>query len=94
MNLQNKSVVLNVVLAIAVVVLGVRLVSGAEDAGESQTQEQAVLDNIATRTSIRDYEACTHHKRIGVRIPIFLLPPPYLKGNCQRWFLIHFHTCG
>lgn len=57
MNLQNKSVVLNVVLAIAVVVLGVRLVSGAEDAGESQTQEQAVLDNIATRTSIRDYEA-------------------------------------
>ena len=37
MNLQNKSIVLNVVLAIAVVVLGVRLVSGAEDAGESQT---------------------------------------------------------
>lgn len=57
MNLQNKSIVLNVVLAIAVVVLCVRLVSGAEDAGESQTQEQAVLDNIATRTSIRDYEA-------------------------------------
>lgn len=56
MNLQNKSIVLNVVLAIAVVVLGVRLVSGAENAGESQTQEQAVLDNIATRTSIRDYE--------------------------------------
>lgn len=57
MILQNKSIVLNVVLAIAVVVLGVRLVSGAEDAGESQTEEQAVLDNIATRTSIRDYEA-------------------------------------
>ena len=57
MNLQNKSIVLNVVLAIAVVVLGVRLVLGAEDASESQTQEQAVLDNIATRTSIRDYEA-------------------------------------
>lgn len=57
MNLQNKSIVLNVVLAIAVVVLGVRLVSGVEDTGESQTQEQAVLDNIATRTSIRDYEA-------------------------------------
>ena len=47
MNLQNKSIVLNVVLAIAVVVLGVRLVSGAEDAGESQTQEQAVLDSLA-----------------------------------------------
>lgn len=48
---------LNVVLAIAVVVLGVRLVSGVEDSVESQTQEQVVLNNIATRTSIRDYEA-------------------------------------
>ena len=57
MNLQNKSVVLNVVLAIVVVVLGVRLVSGVEDTVESQTQEQVVLNNIATRTSIRDYEA-------------------------------------
>lgn len=57
MNLQNKSIVLNVVLAIVVVVLGVRLVSGVEDTVESQTQEQVVLDNIATRTSIRDYEA-------------------------------------
>ena len=57
MNLQNKSIVLNVVLAIVVVVLGVRLVSGVEDSVESQTQEQVVLNNIATRTSIRDYEA-------------------------------------
>lgn len=57
MNLQNKSIVLNVVLAIVVVVLGVRLVSGVEDTVESQTQEQVVLNNIATRTSIRDYEA-------------------------------------
>ena len=57
MNLQNKSIVLNVVLAIVVVVLGVRLVSGVEGSVESQTQEQVVLNNIATRTSIRDYEA-------------------------------------
>lgn len=57
MNLQNKSIVLNVVLAIVVVVLGVRLVSDVEDSVESQTQEQVVLNNIATRTSIRDYEA-------------------------------------
>lgn len=49
MNLQNKSIVLNVVLAIVVVVLGVRLVSGVEDSVESQTQEQVVLNNIATR---------------------------------------------
>ena len=33
MDLQNKSIVLNVVLAIAVVVLGGHLVLGAEDAG-------------------------------------------------------------
>ena len=63
MNLQNKSVVLNVVLAIVAVVLGVRLASGeapaakSADAEQSSNAEQAVLDNIATLTSIRDYEA-------------------------------------
>lgn len=63
MNLQNKPVVLNIVLAIVVVVLGVRLASGeastakSADAEQSVNAEQAVLDNIATRTSIRDYEA-------------------------------------
>lgn len=58
--MQNKSVILNIVLAIAVVVLGVRLVSGVahanKSAAESASAEQAVLDNIATRTSIRDYD--------------------------------------
>lgn len=63
MNLQNKSIVLNIVLALVVVVLGVRLVSGESSTeksaseGETVNAEQAVLDNIATRTSIRDYEA-------------------------------------
>lgn len=63
MNLQNKSVVLNIVLAIVVVVLSVRLASDkatvdkSADAQLSVNAEQAVLDNIATRTSIRDYEA-------------------------------------
>lgn len=63
MNLQNKSVVLNIVLAIVVVVLSVRLASDkatvdkSADAQPSVNAEQAVLDNIATRTSIRDYEA-------------------------------------
>lgn len=63
MNLQNKSVVLNIVLAIVVVVLSVRLASDkatvdkSADAQHSVNAEQAVLDNIATRTSIRDYEA-------------------------------------
>ena len=63
MYLQNKSVVLNIVLAIVVVVLSVRLASDkvtvdkSADAQQSVNAEQAVLDNIATRTSIRDYEA-------------------------------------
>lgn len=63
MNLQNKSVVLNIVLAIVVVVLSVRLASDkatvdkTADAQQSVNAEQAVLDNIATRTSVRDYEA-------------------------------------
>ena len=63
MNLQNKSVVLNIVLAIVLVVLSVRLASDkatvdkSADAQPSVNAEQAVLDNIATRTSIRDYEA-------------------------------------
>ncbi len=63
MNLQNKSVVLNIVLAIVLVVLSVRLASDkatvdkSADAQPSVNAEQAVLDNIATRTSVRDYEA-------------------------------------
>lgn len=63
MNLQNKSVVLNIVLAIVVVVLSVRLASDqatvdkSADAQQSVNAEQVVLDNIATRTSVRDYEA-------------------------------------
>lgn len=63
MNLQNKSVVLNIVLAIVVLVLSVRLASDkvtvdkSADAQPSVNAEQAVLDNIATRTSVRDYEA-------------------------------------
>lgn len=63
MNLQNKSVVLNIVLAIVVLVLSVRLASDkvtvdkSADAQQSVNAEQVVLDNIATRTSVRDYEA-------------------------------------
>lgn len=63
MNLQNKSVVLNIVLAIVVVVFSVRLASDkatvdkSADAQQSVNAEQVVLDNIATRTSVRDYEA-------------------------------------
>lgn len=63
MNLQNQSLLLNIVLAIVVVVLSVRLASNKStteksvEADKSVNAEQTVLDNIATRTSIRDYEA-------------------------------------
>lgn len=90
MNLQNKSIILNVVLAIAVVVLGVRLVSGAEDAGESQTQEQAVLDNIATRTSIRDYEARPVEKEKVEKMLRAAMAAPTAM-NKQPW---HFVVVG
>lgn len=69
MNLQNKSVVLNIVLAIVVVVLSVRLASDqatvdkSADAQQSVNAEQAVLDNIATRTSIRDMRRDRWKKR-------------------------------
>lgn len=63
MKLNNKSVILNVVLAIAVLALGIRQVAldgNSSGLGDNQTavgeSETAVLDNIATRTSIRDYE--------------------------------------
>lgn len=63
MNLQNQSLLLNIVLAIVVVVLSVRLASNKStteksvETDKSVNAEQTVLDNIATRTSIRDYEA-------------------------------------
>lgn len=55
--MKNKAIILNIVLAMAVVVLGVRLVSGVAHTKKSANKENTVLDNIATRTSIRDYEA-------------------------------------
>ena len=87
MNLQNKSIVLNVVLAIAVVVLGVRLVSGVEDSVESQTQEQVVLNNIATRTSIRDYEARPVEKEKVEKMLRAAMAAPTAM-NKQPWLLL------
>lgn len=51
--MKNKAVILNVVLAIAVVLLGIKLNSKTSD---NVDKEEAVLSNIATRTSIRDYQ--------------------------------------
>lgn len=51
--MKNKSIILNVVLAIAVVLLGIKLNSNNTEAAG---KEDAVLQNIATRTSIRAYQ--------------------------------------
>lgn len=51
--MRNKSTILNVVLLIVVIILCCRLVFNNN--GNVST-EKAVLDNIATRTSIRDYQ--------------------------------------
>lgn len=53
---MNKSLILNIVLAVAVVFLAWHHIAGSADAKKvSAASEEAVLDNIATRTSIRDY---------------------------------------
>lgn len=93
MNLQNKSVVLNIVLAIVVVVLSVRLASDkvtvdkSVDAQQSVNAEQAVLDNIATRTSIRDYEARTVEKeKIEKMLRAAMAAPTAM--NKQPWHFV------
>ena len=93
MNLQNKSVVLNVVLAIVAVVLGVRLASGetpadkSADAEQSSNAEQAVLDNIATRTSIRDYEARpVENEKIEKMLRAAMAAPTAM--NKQPWHFV------
>lgn len=55
--MQNKSSILNIVLAVAIVALAAHQVSGVAHAKKSVDNEEMVLDNIATRTSIRDYAA-------------------------------------
>ena len=93
MNLQNKSVVLNIVLAIVVVVLSVRLASDkvtvdkSADAQQSVNAEQAVLDNIATRTSIRDYEARPVEKeKIEKKLRAAMAAPTAM--NKQPWHFV------
>ena len=93
MNLQNTSVVLNLVLAIVVVVLGVRLASGkapadkSADAEQSSNAEQAVLDNIATRTSIRDYEARpVENEKVDKMLRAAMAAPTAM--NKQPWHFV------
>lgn len=53
---MNKSLILNIVLAVAVVFLAWHQIANTTQANKSSVNtENAVLDNIATRTSIRDY---------------------------------------
>lgn len=93
MNLQNKSVVLNIVLAIVVVVLSVRLASDkvtvdkSADAQQSVNAEQVVLDNIATRTSIRDYEArLVEKEKIEKMLRAAMAAPTAM--NKQPWHFV------
>lgn len=93
MNLQNKSVVLNIVLAIVVVVLSVRLASDkvtvdkSAEAHKSVNAEQAVLDNIATRTSIRDYEArLVEKEKIEKMLRAAMAAPTAM--NKQPWHFV------
>ena len=51
--MRNKSILLNIVLLVVVIILSCRLVYNNDSATGG---EDAVLDNIATRTSIRDYQ--------------------------------------
>lgn len=93
MNLQNKSVVLNIVLAIVVVVLSVRLASDkatvdkSADAHQSVNAEQAVLDNIATRTSVRDYEARPVEKEKIEKMLRAAMAAP-IAMNKQPWHFV------
>ena len=85
--MQNKAVILNIVLAIAIVVIGVRLVSGVAHAKKSVTEETAVLNNIATRTSIRDYEARPVEKeKIEKMLRAAMAAPTAM--NRQPWHFI------
>lgn len=93
MNLQNKSIVLNIVLAVVVVVLGVRLVSGETSTENTASElkavnaEQAVLDNIATRTSIRDYEARkVENEKIEKMLRAAMAAPTAM--NKQPWHFV------
>ena len=93
MNLQNKSIVLNIVLAVVVVVLGVRLVSGETSTENTASElkavnaEQAVLDNIATRTSIRNYEARKVEKEKIEKILRAAMAAPTAM-NKQPWHFV------
>lgn len=85
--MQNKMLILNFVLAIAVVVLGVRLVSGVAHAKKSVTEEQAVLDNIATRTSIRNYDDRPVEKEKVEKLLRAAMAAPTAM-NRQPWYFI------
>lgn len=49
------SIILNIILAVAVVVLCIKAFGCCGSAGDGAGSEEAVLNNIATRTSIRKY---------------------------------------
>lgn len=78
--------VLNLILAIAVVALTIKLVKTATGSN-SANAEEAVLENIATRTSIRKYEAKAVEKDKVEKLLKAAMAAPTAK-NMQPWHFI------
>jgi nitroreductase len=104
---MNKAYLLNVLLAIALVVLSIKVIffsdKSAKD-NDSISSESAVLDNIMTRTSIRAYKnRPIEDEKVDKLLRAAMAAPT--AGNKQPWkFVIikdkntleaiseHFHT--
>ena len=85
--MQNKSLILNVVLAIVALVLGVRLATCTKPVEKTESPEKAVLETIATRTSIRAYEARPVEKeKVEEMLRAAMAAPTAM--NKQTWHFI------
>lgn len=89
--LKNKSIVLNFVLAAVVVVLSVKLVSKSDsDISGIEPEistEDVVLDNIATRTSIRNYtERSVEKEKVEKLLRAAMAAPTAM--NRQPWHFV------
>lgn len=86
---MNTSQLLNVLLAIALVVLSIKLVTdhsgGKEEANNSQ--DNAAMENILTRTSIRDYQDKPVEEEKVEQILRAAMSAPS-AGNKQPWRFI------
>ena len=85
--MQNKATILNFVLAIVILILSVHLVTSKSNINQPYNQEEAVLNNIATRTSIRDYTRQTVEKdKIDKMLQAAMAAPTAM--NRQPWHFV------